>query len=313
VHYTSGAAATVAILMATFQGRAFLEPQLQSFVGQTYPHWTLLASDDGSTDGTAQILEHYRQSWGDSRLSVSRGPSRGLNANFRTLIATAPAASAYAFSDQDDEWETGKLERAVRWLETVAPERPALYCSRTTLIDDGGRRVGQSPLHRRPPSFANALVQNIAGGNTMVFNPVALQLLRDVLPVSGDVIIYDWWAYLIVTGVGGAVYYDAEPGVRYRQHGRNVVGANAAWRDRLGNIRHVVRGRLREWNDRHLRALDRVRDKLTEENVSMLDTFAAARQQHLVARLAGLRRAGVYRQTATGNLGIVLAALFNRV
>ena len=74
-------------------------------------------------------------------------------------------ARAYAYADQDDVWDPDKLERARRWLDTVDPAVAALYCSRTRLIDAAGRDAGLSPLFSRPPSFANALAQNIAGGS----------------------------------------------------------------------------------------------------------------------------------------------------
>ena len=45
----------------------------------------------------------------------------------------------------------------------MPPELPALYGARTRLIDANNQEIGQSPLFTKPPSFGNALVQNIAG------------------------------------------------------------------------------------------------------------------------------------------------------
>jgi hypothetical protein len=52
-----------------------------------------------------------------------------------------------------------------------------VYCSRTILVDVNGNQIGCSPLFTKKPSFANALVQSIAGGNTMVFNKKARDLI----------------------------------------------------------------------------------------------------------------------------------------
>jgi hypothetical protein len=102
---------------------------------------------------------------------------------------------------------------------------PAVYGSRTSLIDSEGQTIGVSPLFRKPPAFANALVQNIAGGNTMVFNEPARQLL---IKAGGavDVPSHDWWLYLLATAGGGTVHYDTWCSVRYRRHERNLVGLN---------------------------------------------------------------------------------------
>ena len=75
----------------------------------------------------------------------------------------------------------------------------------------------------------------------------------------------------------------------------------------------LLRGRFRGWVDANLRALQRVRPLLTPENQRVLDEFQRARRRHVLARLQGLHRAGVYRQTRRGNIGIVLASLINRL
>ena len=79
----------------------------------------------------------------------------------------------FAYADQDDIWEADKLERAMKWLQTVPRHIPALYGSRTQLVDERNQYIGYSPLFGRSPSFENALVHNVAGGNPMVFHRAA--------------------------------------------------------------------------------------------------------------------------------------------
>jgi glycosyltransferase involved in cell wall biosynthesis len=306
----------VAILLCTHQGQAFLERQLASFPVQTWPAWAVHASDDGSSDGTAAILEAHRRAWGAGRLSILTGPGRGFVANFLALTCRPEIhADAYAYSDQDDVWEPGKLERAMRWLIAVPPATPALYCSRTRLIDERDREVGMSPLFRRQPGFANALVQSLAGGNTMVFNDAARQVIvmAAAAGAGANVPTHDWWTYLIVSGCGGRVHYDPEPMVRYRQHDGNQIGSNTLWRERMYNVRRMMAGRLRGWHDRNIAALEIVGDRLTPGNRRTLDTFRQARQRTFVPRVVGTWRSGVYRQTAIGNIGLGVAACFNRL
>jgi glycosyltransferase involved in cell wall biosynthesis len=305
--------ARVAILLCTMNGRAYLGEQLDSIAAQSFTNWRLWASDDGSRDGTLAILEQYRTNWGEGRFCIQAGPGRGFAANFLSLTCRADlTADYYAFADQDDVWEKDKLQRAVEWLETVPQTEPALYCSRTRLIDQAGLETGLSPLFARPPGFANALVQSLGGGNTMVFNHAARLLLQKA-GAEIEVVTHDWWAYLLVSGCGGRVFYDPTPLVRYRQHDTNQVGANTGWLARLARLRLLVNGRFKEWNAVNLRALQEVAPMLTPENRRILAGWTTSRQRSLLPRLLGLKRFGIYRQTLPGNLGLLAAVLCRRI
>ena len=218
--------ASVAILLCLFDGGRFLRSQLDSIERQTHRNWLLFASDDGSADEGMTMVRAFQKKHGRDRVTIQNGPGRGFVSNFLSLICQ-PGVSAdyYAFSDQDDVWEDDKLVRALTWLSGIPRETPAVYGSRTSLIDPDGRKVALSPLFRRPPSFANALVQNIAGGNTMVFNEAARQLFIKAGGVV-DVPSHDWWLYLLTTASGGLVHYDPYCSVQYRRHERNLVGWN---------------------------------------------------------------------------------------
>jgi len=303
----------VAILLCTLHGQPFLADQLDSIERQTYPNWQLWASDDGSADNTQAILRHYQEKWGEQRLSIGSGPSEGFVSNFLSLTCKADIqADFYAFSDQDDIWEEDKLRRAVEWLRTVPQDVPAVYCSRTRLVDEKNCELGLSPLFTRPPSFANALIQNIGGGNTMVFNHAARRLLCEA-GQNIEVVSHDSWLYMVVTGCGGKVKYDAYPSLRYRQHGSNLVGTNASWAARRVRIRMLWQGHLRIWNDRHLVALQRLYSRLTPESRQTLDLLARFRKRALLPRLIGLKKSGIYRQTLLGNLGLLAAAVFKKI
>jgi len=303
----------VAVLLCTMQGQRFLAEQLNSIATQTHPNWEIWASDDGSDDHTHSILEHYQEHWGEERLSIHAGPSEGSTANFLSLTCRADIDTEFfAYADQDDIWESDKLARAMKWLQTVPRHIPALYGSRTQLVDERNQYIGYSPLFTRSPSFENALVQNVAGGNTMVFNRAA----RDLLRRAGDqvqVVAHDWWAYMVITGCGGRVHYDPYPTVRYRQHGDNQVGANISWGARLVRLRLLLKGRFRAWTDENVRALRSIRPMLTDDNASTLDEFDLSRHGAMWGRISGLWIAGVYRQTILGNMALVAAAILRKI
>ena len=300
----------IAVLLCTHNGASFLEEQLRSIQQQSV-NWRLVASDDASNDDTRKILESFAARFPEGRCVVLDGPARGHVTNFLSLVCQPIDADLFAFCDQDDIWEPEKLARAIEVLGQVSPDEPALYCSRTRLIDEEGGEIGLSPLFVKPPSFANALIHNVGGGNTMVCNKSAMALLRRA--GEQDVVAHDWWAYLLISGAGGRVLYDPEPNVRYRQHRGNVVGSGAGWLSRVGRYFELLRGRNKAWNDLNAAALQRVQSLLTAENAAILSDFCAARDVGVLRRFRGMRKAGVYAQSSYGNVALFTAILLNKI
>jgi glycosyltransferase involved in cell wall biosynthesis len=304
---------SVAILLCAYNGERFLSEQLDSIEHQTHREWTVWVSDDGSSDGTQALLQRYRERWGTQRLQVVAGPRAGFARNFLSLTCRKEiAADHYAYCDQDDIWEADKLARAVAWLDAAPAGRPALYCSRTRLIDEAGAEIGLSPLFTKPPDVRNALVQNVGGGNTMVFNQVARQMLL-AAGADLDVVAHDWWTYIAVASADGAIRYDPHPSLLYRQHGENLIGANKSRLARLLRMRQLLDGRLRGWIDANIRALHRIEALLPERNRRLFHDFVAARDAGFTRRVAGMARIGIYRQSFVDNIGLIAAVVLKKL
>ena len=304
--------ARIAILMCTKNGAAFLGDQLKSIADQTHENWVLIVSDDGSTDATKEILESFAGIQAQE-IVLMNGPGKGVCANFLSLATDRRIdADYFAFSDQDDIWHQDKLRRALAWLGGVSNDTPALYCGRTELMSIDGQSYSLSPLFTRPPAFRNALVQNLAGGNTMVFNRAAKRIVEAA--GTSEVVLHDWWLYMLVSAAGGVVYYDPQPSIKYRQHSNNLIGSNLGWRARTVRIRMMLSGRFRDWNETNITALQRLPDDLILQcNRQIVELFAKARSASLLKRLGYLKQAGVYRQTLLGNLGLLAATVMKRI
>ena len=303
----------VAILMCTFQGERFLVEQLESIERQTHQNWVLWVSDDGSKDGTLDILKYFAKKWGKGKLILLEGPRRGFNANFLSLACNSNVNGDYfCFADQDDIWVVNKLERGIAFLNASLQNIPLMYCSRTELINECGDRIGFSPLFAKPPSFANALVQNIAGGNTMMFNGRARALLTKA-GADTFVVFYDWWLYLLVTGWGGIVFYDSRCSVLYRQHSINEIGVSADWWSRMRRLRDSISGRRVKWSDANLAALNALSVELSLENRKTLNHFISAKRRPVFARLISLKKSGAYAQTSLGCWHLFLTVLIGRL
>lgn len=303
----------IKILLASFQGAPFLASQLDSLNAQRIGPLEVDLSDDGSTDGTLAMVERNKAGWDRLSILLRRGPGQGAVENFRSLVLaqTDESSDYFAFCDQDDIWHRDKLARAIAWLDTAGGQ-PALFCGRTRILDQNGRIIGNSPLFARAPGFRNALVQSIAGGNTMVMNRAAFGLVRQSL-LAGTPVVHDWWCYIIVSGAGGLVHYDPKPLVDYRQHAGNLIGANDGWRARLRRIGGLLAGRQRAWNDRHLGLLRQCAPLLTPEARAIADMLAEMHTVPLLRRLVLLRKSGLYRQSRMGQVGLIFGCLLGRI
>lgn len=306
----------VAICLCTYQGQKFLTEQLDSLLAQTYSNFYIWVSDDGSNDQTLNILEKYQVRLGGERFFICRGPGKGFVANFFSLLAHKDlCADFFTFCDQDDIWKEDKLERAIKCLMSISSDIPALYGTRTQLIDQEGREIGFSPLFSRPFSFSNALVQSFAGGNTMMMNQAARSLICETMKKvdTHKIVSHDWWSYLVVSGTGGNILYDPYPSLLYRQHSGNLMGSNARFLNRIVRVQQLLGGLLKRWTSQHVELLGQIYEYLSSENKECLDVFIEMRQTWLVPRLFLFFKSGVYRQTRLDNLGLFVAVLLKKI
>lgn len=229
----------VVVLMSTYDGERFVAEQLRSILSQLPPDGLVMVRDDGSKDGTVAAIEAV----GDPRVQVQRGQNLGFGGSFLTLLAAAPAdAGLVMFSDQDDVWLPGKIERAALTLAACG-DVPALYGSTQMLADAELRPLHATQPWPEPPSFRGALTENMITGCTAALNPAAVRLLQRA-GVARGVRFHDWWMYLVVSAFGRVVF-DPEPTLLYRQHGRNQIGHGTGW---WGRQRQIVRFLLRnDW------------------------------------------------------------------
>ena len=303
----------VAIFLCTYNGEKHLKEQLDSIKQQTHEHWRVIVSDDGSKDGTMAILEHYQKIWGVERLEIRTGPQQHFSSNFISLACDPQIkADYYCFCDQDDVWLERRLEAALQSAsEHENLQKPFVYCGRTQYVSDTLQVIGLSPLYLRPKTFTNALVQSVAGGNTMMFN----QRTKQVLEATGVRRLpgHDWWLYLLVTGMDGVVYYDPTPYVLYRQHVAATYGGNRGFSAKLDRFKRLFNGGFRDWCDINNQALLEVQKVLTPRHQEELQNFVALRKSSFLNRCFLLKKVGLYRQSFLETCIFFIAILLNKI
>ena len=299
----------VAIIMATYNGADFIREQIDSILRQRDVDVHFYISDDGSSDETLAILHNYFQQYPQQFKKLFEVKFHHPAKNFLSILPkiTQPY-DYYAFSDQDDVWLEDKLATAISKLTSGH----ALYCGRTENVNHHLQSYGYSPLFSFPPSFKNAIVQNIAGSNTMVFNRSIFELLQPSF--NYEVPMHDWWTYLITTFAGHSVYYDPMPKVLYRQHSHNFNGSNIGIRSQLKRIWYGLLGRYQYWNNLNELNLLEYLDYATRDNLKVFYQFQFLRKKSNFQNFnpSFINRVGIYRQTVFGNWMLKLSLFLKR-
>lgn len=300
------------ILLCTCDGAEHLDEQLASYEAQTHENWALWVSDDGSQDGTLEILRSWQERWqGRHEMRLFSGARQGAAANFMSLL-THPELPrcTVALSDQDDVWHPDKLARALDTLAALPSDQPGLYGAQSIYTDADLHPTGRSVPPLRGPSFANALTQNSVSGHSATLNPATLDLVRHAGVPTG-IPFHDWWLYQLVTGAGGWVLVDTQAVLFYRQHENNVLGAHLgrnAFRQRLTM---VADGSYGDWIAANLAALDQVSHLLLPNHAKLVHRILNKPRGPL--RFWEMARAGLHRQRVSNTVLFYVAALLGRI
>ena len=289
---------TLQILMSTYNGAEYIREQLDSLLEQDCEKYAkasfqIQIRDDGSVDGTQDILEEYAVRY-PGKLHWYQGENVGVIRSFFELLSRADEADYYAFSDQDDYWMPDKMTSAIERLETMTKEKPALYCCRPKLVDQKLQPL-TSEIERPPmrPGFCNAMIENIVTGCTAVFNRVMRDMIAMELPQF--TVMHDWWLYLTAVCFG-EIYYDETPHICYRQHQGNVLGTKTKrmdeWKMRLKRFRGN-RGNISHQLEEFVRIFGQTEPD--NENIKLAVKFLEVRKS-FVARSRFLKESGIYRQ-----------------
>lgn len=212
----------ISVCIATYNGAPFLEKQLISILNQLSVNDELIISDDGSIDGTLDVINSIN----DNRIKIIHNEkkqvkSRSSNhiyvsANFENALKRA--RGDYIFlSDQDDIWCNGKVDKMIQLL---SEKENILVISNFSTIDANDNIIEPLFLKKKPfyKIFLLNLLKTPFWGCCMAFKK---ELLMYALPFPKNLILHDNWIGLLALHYG-VVKYINDPLILYRRHQNNV-------------------------------------------------------------------------------------------
>jgi rhamnosyltransferase len=225
----------VAILLATYQGEAFLEDQLRSLQKQNFKKFHVYIKDDGSTDGSLKIIDQYTHT--DPRfrgMPETRSPKPdGVITSFFKLLRYAHSQGPYemySFCDQDDLWNPLKTDESlelIRQIESHSPQPVAVYSD--LLLFSNPQQIPMESMARKmrfqpQPSWPTLAVQNKVTGCSLSFNSkCAERVLEKEAWARKYALMHDHWVACVALTQGTLIKKNSY-WVLYRQHSRNASG-----------------------------------------------------------------------------------------
>ncbi len=224
----------VAVLLAVYNGEGYLKEQIDSILNQTVNDIKIIIRNDGSTDGSADIIKHYVECYPDRVSCISGEPTGSAAQNFAELLKLCDDSFDYImFCDQDDVWLPQKAEKtlvAMKSAEGKSTDTPILVHTDLKVADSQLNVINESffdfqKLIQDDITLPKMLVQNYATGCTVMINRALRQKCGQI---PKGCIMHDWWLALVAVIFGKLICLN-EATMLYRQHSNNQVGAKASY------------------------------------------------------------------------------------
>jgi hypothetical protein len=222
---------TISVIIPTFNRAWTLKRAVDSALAQDYPHREIIVVDDGSTDGTRDLLAGYRD-----KIRVLVQENKGVSAA-RNLGIQESRGSFIALLDSDDAWETNKLSCQAGFFQS---KPGAMICQTEEIWIRNGKRVNPKKKHKKPsgmifePSLKLCLVSPSA---VMIRKQLFGQkgMFNEGFPVCED---YDLW--LRISHDTPIYLIDTPLTVKTGGHGDQLSAAHSQDKYRIQSIQNLI-------------------------------------------------------------------------
>jgi len=208
----------VSVCIALYNHERFLRQTLDSVLAQTYKNFEIIVVDDGSSDGSLELLESYARQYPSIRVFTHPNKSnKGISAT--TNLAVEQSRGEYlAFLGSDDVWCEDKLERQ---LPLFDDSQIGLVCSRSYIIDGVGQRVPDVIIGTDVSNDPDVLVKMIRANQIAALTVVVRRECFEQLGLFDAAVYSDWEMWMRIMARWKVGFID-EPLAFYRVHDYNT-------------------------------------------------------------------------------------------
>jgi glycosyltransferase involved in cell wall biosynthesis len=224
----------LSVSMITFQGAAYLKAQMDSILGQSIPVHEIIVCDDGSTDGTREILATYAESHPHIQLHFNE-KNLGTVANMQQCLRKTTGDLIF-LADQDDVWLPIKVEKTLAFFQDN-PDADAIFNNADIIDEVGETQFGMTlwdiigfPYGQVELADFERRVDNVVTGAGLAFKRNQELLEKDIPQIPG--LLHDGWIGLYFAAKN-TLLANPEKLFQYRSHANQQVGGKIAERSQL--------------------------------------------------------------------------------
>jgi len=191
----------ISVIIPTYQRRNKLKSTLESILTQTYSNYEVLIMDDGSTDGTKEMVHSFK----DSRIFYNWQKNTGGPGNPRNRGIRLAKGDWIAFLDSDDSWKENKLNEIYKQIND---KNDFIYHDYSVISDEHiKKKVVRSSYLKDPKSIDLLINGNVIALSTVV---VRKKLLLNVNGFNEDIRMAacaDYNAWLKISHISKNFFY----------------------------------------------------------------------------------------------------------
>lgn len=299
----------VLVLLAMFNGKAWIDDQLDSIITQADVSVSVSISDDNSTDNCPEIIEAKYQLGSELCLTSNLESSGSAGQNFFRLIRNCDYESFdyIAFSDQDDVWSSCKLFEGIGLLKESSASG---YSSSALAVWPSGKEKLLTQV-RECRNF-DFLFEGAGQGCTFIlkrdFFGQVQKFCLDHKEVTSRFYYHDWLVYIIARASDREWIFDERSFIRYRQHSANDTGARGTMSSVVSRLRLIWSG----WYKSQVKVALEVSTLIVSKEAELDDFVELFGASDSLARRLSLMRFFVVngRRKVADRLMLTVASLF---
>ncbi len=182
----------VSIVVPVYNAANYIESTIRMVMEQTYKDWELILVDDGSRDGSAEVIEEVIKSQ-KKRIRLIKKEANAGAAEARNTGIDASSGRYIAFLDADDIWKPDKLEKQIAFMEKTG----AAFSFHSYEFGDEEANPTGKVVHAPPKlNFRQALSRTIIFTTTVMFDTEKIDMEIIHMPKVPSEDTATWWRIL---------------------------------------------------------------------------------------------------------------------